>query len=100
MTNQTDHRRAAEACLETLIAGARALPPSAALDAFLEECLALASSIHAFHIEAIRFRMFNVDRTIQRGSVPLTDDARAAFADVRRHLEAAGFHTRSHQAPG
>jgi hypothetical protein len=51
-------------------------------------------------MEAIRFRMFNVDRAITRGAVTLTEEARAAFADVRRHLEAAGFHTRSHQAPG
>jgi hypothetical protein len=29
----------------------------------------------------------------------LSDNARRAFGDVRRELEAAGFHTRSHQAP-
>jgi hypothetical protein len=31
--------------------------------------------------------------------VALPPDAGAIVADVRRHLEAAGFHTRSHQAP-
>jgi hypothetical protein len=36
---------------------------------------------------------------INRGAVVIQDDAREAFAEVRRQLEAAGFHTRSHQAP-
>ena len=44
--------------------------------------------------------MFNVDRALTRGGFTLTDEARATFAEVRQHLEAAGFHTRSHQAPG
>jgi len=32
--------------------------------------------------------------------VALPADANTIVADVHRHLEAAGFHTRSHQAPG
>jgi hypothetical protein len=65
----------------------------------LDECAALKLAIRAFHMEGIRFRMFNVDRLISRGALPLSDEAKAAFADVRHELEAAGFHTRSHQAP-
>jgi hypothetical protein len=99
MSTNTDHRKAAEESLQALVAEAQAQPRTEALDTFLAECAALAVAIRAFHMEAIRFRMFNVDRTITRGGVTLTDGARAAFADVRRHLEAAGFHTRSHQAP-
>jgi hypothetical protein len=49
-------------------------------------------------MEGIRFRMFNVDRLLSQG--PDVVEARAAFAAARRELEAAGFHTRSHQAPG
>jgi hypothetical protein len=75
-------------------------PASAERDTLLAECAALAVAIRAFHMEAIRFRMFNVDRALTRGGFTLTDEARAAFAEVRKHLEAAGFHTRSHQAPG
>jgi hypothetical protein len=41
-----------------------------------------------------------VDRMIAKDAVPVPEEARVAFTDVRRHLEAAGFHTRSHQAPG
>lgn len=100
MTTETDHRQAAEASLKALVSAAQAQPRSAALDALLDECAALTVAIRAFHMEAIRFRMFNVDRAINRGAIPLADEARTAFADVRRHLEAAGFHTRSHQAPG
>lgn len=99
MTTSIDHRKAAEDSLQTLVAAAEAAPRSETLDTFLEECAALTTAIRAFHMEAIRFRMFNVDRMIHRGTVPLSEESRAAFADVRRHLEAAGFHTRSHQAP-
>ena len=100
MSTNPDPRKAAEESLQTLVAAVQSQPPGEAQEAFLAECAALAVAIRAFHMEAIRFRMFNVDRTIARGAVTLSDDARAAFGDVRRHLEAAGFHTRSHQAPG
>jgi hypothetical protein len=100
MSTNPDPRKAAEESLQVLVAAVQAQPPSETREAFLSECAALAVAIRAFHMEGIRFRMFNVDRTIARGAVPFTDAERAAFADVRRHLEAAGFHTRSHQAPG
>ena len=63
------------------------------------ECESLASAIGAFHIEGIRFRMFNVDRLLTRGGLPVPAEAPAIFTEVRRELEAAGFHTRSHAAP-
>jgi hypothetical protein len=99
MSTTIDHRKAAEEKIQTLAASLQTLPPGAARDTLLNECAALAVAIRAFHMEAIRFRMFNVDRGIMRGAVTLTDEARAAFAEARQHLEAAGFHTRSHQAP-
>jgi hypothetical protein len=95
----TDSRKAAEDSLDSLMASVQAQPASAARDAFLAECSALGVAIRAFHMEGIRFRMFNVDRMITRETVKLADDARNAFNEVRRQLEAAGFHTRSHQAP-
>lgn len=60
----------------------------------LEECAALDRAIGAFHLEAIRFRMFNVDRMLARSAAP--PSARHLFEDVRAALETAGFHTRSH----
>jgi hypothetical protein len=56
----------------------------------------LRRAIDAFHLEAIRFRMFSFDRRLHR--LPGGPPARATelFAEVRAALEAAGFQTRSH----
>lgn len=97
---KTDSRKAAEGRIHELIALLRQLPASAAGATLIEECEALARAIAAFHMEGIRFRMFNVDRTIVKGLVPLPAEAKEIFADARHHLETAGFQTRSHQAPG
>jgi hypothetical protein len=99
MTTAIDHRKAAEERLGALVKSVEAGTRTDAVAGFLDECASLGIAIHAFHMEAIRFRMFNVDRMIQKGAVDVGEEGRAAFADVRRHLEAAGFHTRSHQAP-
>ena len=85
--------------MQVLIAHLQSQPQGSTKDAFLEECESLKLAIRAFHMEGIRFRMFNVDRLINRADVAISDAAKAAFADVRQELEAAGFHTRSHQAP-
>lgn len=92
-----DHRQAAQDHLTTLITLLKAQPASAERDALLEECESLVVAVRAFHMEAIRFRMFNVDRRL--GLIQAPAEARAAFNDARHALEAAGFHTRSHQAP-
>jgi hypothetical protein len=77
----------------------RADPGHEIFQPVVDECEALCRAIGAFHIEGIRFRMFNVDRLLTRGGLPVPAGAAPLFADVRRELEAAGFHTRSHQAP-
>ncbi|HVL69333.1 MAG TPA: hypothetical protein VM364_18895 [Vicinamibacterales bacterium] len=99
MTNTSDSKKAAEARINDLIAIVRAQPDGDAKMALLEECEALGRAVAAFHLEGIRFRAFNVGRLLQKGGLPLPPEAPEAFADMRRHLEAAGFHTRSHQAP-
>ena len=77
-----------------------------AVTPIVAECEALARAIGAFHMEGIRFRMYNVDRLLRApasasegskwlppaGAIPILEEA-------RKHLEAAGFHTRSHQSP-
>ena len=65
------------------------------------ECEALSRAIAAFHMEGIRFRMYNVDRLLRAyaASAESVSPAAALLEEVRRHLETAGFHTRSHQAP-
>lgn len=99
MTPTTDHRQAAAAKVAELI-DALGTHPSAATAAMAEEAEALIRAINAFHMEGIRFRMFNVDRLLARVDDALPPNAAALLEQARHHLEAAGFHTRSHQAPG
>ncbi len=96
----SEDRRAAERRLTDLLTIVRGMPAhQGELARLLEEAEALERAIAAFHMEGIRFRIYNVDRLVQHPPVPLPAEAAAIVADVRRHLEAAGFHTRSHQSP-
>ena len=99
MPTNAEHRAAAESRVNELIATLEGQPASPGRDALIDECRSLARALAAFHMEGIRFRMYNVDRVVAKGAVSLPEPALALFADARRHLEAAGFQTRSHQAP-
>jgi hypothetical protein len=97
-----DHRQAAQARIGELLALLQSRGGEAAAP-IVAECEALQRAVAAFHMEGIRFRIFNVDRLLRAKGGAL-DPALAAEAipiveDTRRSLEAAGFHTRSHQAP-
>jgi hypothetical protein len=83
--------------LDALLPLIAALPASPATTTLSENTDALRRAVAAFHMEAIRFRMYNVDRAIHGAGDPAA--IRAAFEDVRHALETAGFHTRSHAAP-
>lgn len=89
----TDARGTAQSKLDALVA-LIAPPGGTATPELLQECDALTHAIAAFHLEAIRFRMFNVDRMLTRSGA--SGSARQLFDEVRAALEAAGFHTRSH----
>ncbi|HMC76979.1 MAG TPA: hypothetical protein VKH34_07590 [Vicinamibacterales bacterium] len=96
----TDDRLAAQHRLNDLLTIIRGMPAQKEqLGRLLEEAEALERAIGAFHLEGIRFRIYNVDRIVQHPPVPLPIQAVEIVADVRKHLEAAGFHTRSHQSP-
>jgi hypothetical protein len=96
----TEDRQAAQRRLNDLLTIVRGMPAEKdQLARLLEEAEALERAISAFHLEGIRFRIYNVDRLVQHPPVPLPAEAAAIVADVRKHLEAAGFHTRSHQSP-
>ena len=94
----TDHRLQAKSHIDSLTTLLRQSPAGAG--ALIEECEALSRAIGAFHMEGIRFRMYNVDRLLHQRDLAVPPEALSAFSDARRELEAAGFHTRSHQAPG
>lgn len=93
----SERTAASLAKFDLLLPRLQALPASPTRDQLLEEAAALRRAIAAFHMEAIRFRFYSVDRTLRT----LGDDAsaRTAFEELRQALEAAGFHTRSHAAP-
>jgi hypothetical protein len=99
-SSPTNHRQEAEAHVRTLIALLETQPPAPERDRLIAECSSLARAIAAFHMEGIRFRMYNVDRTLAKAAAPVPEGAAGLFAEARRHLEAAGFQTRSHKAPG
>ena len=94
----TDERQVAAARIEELVSLLRRQqgPDTARM---IDECEALGRAVSAFHMEGIRFRIYNVDRLLTRHADSLPAEARALLEDARRHLEAAGFHTRSHQSP-
>ena len=91
-----DHRQQAQEYTKQLLSDLEGDPRRDSLRPLIEECESLARAIGAFHMEGIRFRMFNVDRLISRGGLPLPEAAPSIFSSIRRELEAAGFHTRSH----
>ena len=96
----TEERQAAQHRLNDLLTIVRNVPDQRdQLARLVEEAEALDRAISAFHLEAIRFRIYNVDRLVQHPAVPLPVEALTIVADIRKHLEAAGFHTRSHQSP-
>ena len=79
-----------------ILKNAPARPESARI---IEESEALARAIDAFHMEGIRFRVYNVDRLLTQHAASVPAEARTLLETARHHLEAAGFHTRSHQSP-
>jgi hypothetical protein len=83
--------------IDAFLPSLRHMPVSPVRDELIETSDALRRAVAAFHMEAIRFRMFSVDRLLKSAG----DDPglRSAFDDIRHALETAGFHTRSHTAP-
>jgi hypothetical protein len=83
--------------LDLLVPLVNGLPASPERSQLIDETDALKRAVGAFHMEAIRFRMYAVDRLIASAGNPA--DARRVFDELRHALEVAGFHTRSHTAP-
>jgi hypothetical protein len=93
-----DERAAAQARVADLVTLLRSVA-GAETARIIAECESLDKAIAAFHMEGIRFRIFNVDRMLSRAGAAVPPEAAALLEQARGHLEAAGFHTRSHQAP-
>lgn len=83
--------------IDALLPALARLPDTPDRRQVIEQTDALRRAVAAFHMEAIRFRMFSVDRLLKQAG---DEDALRLFDEVRHALESAGFHTRSHAAPG
>jgi hypothetical protein len=83
--------------LDAFLPALQRLPESPDRRQLVEETEALRRAVAAFHMEAIRFRMHSVDRLLKRAG---NSETTTLFDELRHVLEAAGFHTRSHAAPG
>jgi hypothetical protein len=55
----------------------------------------LASAIDSFHLEAIRFRMFTLDRLFSTGKLQASSAVLGILDELKHALEAAGFQTKS-----
>jgi hypothetical protein len=93
----SEHTAKSLATLDKLLPELSALPAGQARDQLIEEAEALRRAVAAFHMEAIRFRMYSVDRLIRLEGDP--GQTRPLLEQLRQDLESAGFHTRSHSAP-
>jgi hypothetical protein len=94
-----NERQEAAARIGDLVNLLKTGPGSPETARIIEESEALARAINAFHMEGIRFRIYNVDRLLARHAAIVPDEARTLLETARHHLELAGFHTRSHQSP-
>ena len=94
MSQRTDAALAALDRLSTFLAD---LPDATVRERLTAHMDALRRAVAAFHMEAIRFRMYSVDRDLRNaGDPPLI---RSRFEELRHALEALGFQTRSISAP-
>ena len=93
-----DERQAAVGRINELVALLKQQPGSGTA-AIVEECESLSRAVSAFHMEGIRFRIYNVDRLLAQHAATLPAESRTLLEEARKHLEASGFHTRSHQSP-
>jgi len=93
----SERTAASLAKLDELLSLLQRLEKSHLQDRLIGDAEALRRAVDAFHMEAIRFRMYSVDRDLSEVGNP--PEIRAKFDELRQTLETAGFHTRSHIAP-
>ena len=94
--DQQQHRQAALGEVATLLTLLKQQPTTEELAHLVELAEHLQRAVQAFHLEAIRFRMYSLDRALTAAAPHVPDSSRAIFERIRHELEAAGFSTRSH----
>jgi hypothetical protein len=88
------HREAAIAHVRHLLELFRQEPDQTHVAELIALAEHLERAVTTFHMEAIRFRMYSLDRALKTANLP--NAVSDTFGDIRRELEAAGFATRSH----
>lgn len=63
-------------------------------DAIVTECEQLIKAVETFHMEAIRFRMYGLQRRLTSDQTPASADTLSTLEAARAALGAAGFKTR------
>jgi hypothetical protein len=94
-TGNPDARALAVQKATELLARLRARPNQANVAKPVYEAEQLVTAIRSFHMEAIRFRMYSIDRFLSTPGSGATAEELALLQDLHASLEAAGFHTRS-----
>ena len=72
----------------------RAEPEHAAKARAIEEAEHLQRAIHAFHMEAVRFRSYTLHRMLTQAEPGFSDRARTAYQELKGALEESGLTTR------
>lgn len=93
--NAAEFRTLARTRVSDLVARLEAEGGRARFAEVLDLAAHLGRAIDSFHMEAIRFRMFTLDRKFKNGTIPVSPEAQAILEDIKHALEAAGFQTRS-----
>ena len=94
VTSDDDRARAVQ-YLQALQQVLKEAPNASEITSLGEECESLITAVKAFHMEAIRFRMYNIRRQLESSeqAAPV-EGAMELFGNAQDALEAAGFQTK------
>ena len=87
-------REAARTHLVEFLRILRSIPDQHQASKPIYESEQLEKALQAFHMEAIRFRVYSLDRFINDRNSVATAEARQTFGELKKALESAGFQTR------
>ncbi len=93
MTSENDRERAVQH-LEELLRVLKNAKNSTEIAPLVEECEPLIMAVKAFHMEAIRFRMYNLRRQLTSNEQLVPGQVMESFGRAQDALEAAGFQTK------
>jgi hypothetical protein len=93
VTSDDDRGRAVQ-YLQALQQVLKEAPNASEITSLGEECESLITAVKAFHMEAIRFRMYNIRRQLVSSEQVTPAQATELFGNAQDALEAAGFQTK------